>query len=106
MLYQRGRLWSKRTSVGLNGLQLTDKKSFAGHNTWALTTSLLITGISQLLTVRGKGPRRRDSLSKLGIINDGALLVRDGLIAAVGTRAQVESLAAAKVAEKLDVGGR
>jgi imidazolonepropionase len=78
----------------------------AGHNTEALPDSLLITGASQLLTLRGRGPRRGDSLSKLGIIKDGTLLVRDGLIAAVGTRAQVEALPESRDAEKLDVGGR
>jgi len=71
-----------------------------------LENSLLITGASQLLTLRRVGPRRGDSLSNLGLIKDGALLVRDGVIAAVGTRAQVEALPEARVAEKLDLGGR
>ena len=68
--------------------------------------SLLIAGASQLLTLRGRGPRRGNSLSNLGIIEDGALLVRDGVIAAVGTRAQVEALPEARAAEKLELGGR
>jgi imidazolonepropionase len=76
------------------------------HNTEALADSLLITGASQLLTLRGRGPRRGDSLSNLGLIKDGALLVRDGLIAAAGTRAEVEKLSEARGAEKLDLGGR
>jgi imidazolonepropionase len=59
-----------------------------------------------LLTLRGRGPRRGNSLSKLEMIKDGALLVRDGVIAAVGTQAQVEALPEARVAEKLDLGGR
>jgi imidazolonepropionase len=67
---------------------------------------LLITGASQLLTLRGRGPRRGKALSNLGIIKDGALLVRDGLITAVGTRAQMEDLPEAREAEKFDVGGR
>ena len=71
-----------------------------------MADSLLITGASQLLTLRGSGPRRGDSLSKLGLIEDGALVVRDGLIAAVGTRAEVEKLPEARAAEKIDVGGR
>ena len=71
-----------------------------------MANSLLITGASQLLTLRGSGPRRGDSLSKLGLIEDGALLVRDGLIAAVGTRAEVEKRPEAQAAEKLDIGGR
>ena len=68
--------------------------------------SLLITGASQLLTLRGVGPRRGDSLSKLGIIKDGALLVRGGVIEDIGTRAEMEALPEARSAEKLDVGGR
>ena len=58
-----------------------------------------------MLTLRG-GARRGNSLSKLEIIEDGALLVRDGLVAAVGTRSQIEALPDATAAEKLDVGGR
>jgi imidazolonepropionase len=71
-----------------------------------LADSLLITGASQLLTLGGRGPRRGSSLFNLGIVKDGALLVRDGLIAAVGTRAEVEALPEARAAEKLDLGGR
>jgi len=76
------------------------------HNSGVLAGSLLISGASQLLTLRGRGPRRGNSLSNLGIIQDGALLVRDGVIAAVGTRAQVEALPEARAAEKLELGGR
>ena len=68
--------------------------------------SLLITGASQLLTLRGRGPRRGNSLSNLGVIEDGALLVEDGRIAAVGKRPKIESLPAARSAMKLHVGGR
>jgi imidazolonepropionase len=71
-----------------------------------LNDSLLITGASQLLTLRGRGPRRGNSISQLGIVKDGAVLVRDGLIAAIGPTAKVEKLAAARKAEKLDVAGR
>jgi len=55
-------------------------------------SSLLITGASQLLTLRGRVPRRGKFLSDIGIIRDGALLIRDGVIAAVGTRLEIESL--------------
>ncbi len=68
--------------------------------------SLLITGASQILTVRGSGPRRGKALSQLGIVKDGALLIRDSEIAAVGPAAKIEKLAAARKAEKIDVGGR
>lgn len=76
------------------------------HNSRTLPTSLLITGASQLLTLRGHGARRGAALANLGIIKDGALLVRDGLIAAVGTRAKIEALPEAFAAEKLDLGER
>ena len=58
------------------------------------------------MTLRGRGPRRGDSLSNLGIVRDGALLVRGTEILAVGPRKQVERHEAAKRAEKFDVGGR
>lgn len=77
-----------------------------GHNSHNLASSLLITGASQLLPLLGRTPRRGKSLSDLGILRDGALLIRDGVIAAVGTQAEVEGVPEARAAEKLDVGGR
>lgn len=71
-----------------------------------MSSALLITGVSQLLTLRGRGPRRGASLSNLAIVKDGAVLVRDGAILAVGTRTDLEKLVEARTAEKLDVGGR
>jgi imidazolonepropionase len=58
------------------------------------------------LTLSGGGPRRGASLSKLGMIDDGAVLVREGLIVATDTRARIESRKDARRAEKIDVGGR
>jgi imidazolonepropionase len=71
-----------------------------------LSGSILITGASQVVTLRGGGPRRGNSLSKIGLVKNGAVLVRDGKIVAAGARAEVERRAEAKAAEKLDVGGR
>jgi imidazolonepropionase len=71
-----------------------------------LSSNLLITGASQLLTLRGRVPRRGKFLSDIGIIRDGALLTSDGILAAVGTRSEMESLPESRSAEKLDVGGR
>ena len=51
---------------------------------------MLIHSATQLLTLAG-GPQRGDDLGRLGILEDGALLVRDGLIAAVGTRAELHA---------------
>ncbi|HEY6903733.1 MAG TPA: imidazolonepropionase [Candidatus Acidoferrales bacterium] len=66
----------------------------------------LITGCSELLTLRGAVPRRGRVLSDLGIIRDGALLIHDDRIAAVGPRRRLERLHGARRAEKLDLGGR
>ncbi len=71
-----------------------------------MSSHLLITGASQLLTLRGRVPRRGKFLSDIGVIRDGALLIRDGVIAAVGTRLEIESLSEARSAGKFDVGGR
>jgi imidazolonepropionase len=56
--------------------------------------------------MHGRGPRRGKALSALGLVKDGALLLCDGHIAAVGSRANVEALPGARAAEKLEVGGR
>lgn len=66
----------------------------------------LITGCSELLTLRGAVPRRGRDLSDLGIIRDGALLVHNDRIDAVGPRRRIERLRAASGAERLDLGGR
>ena len=66
----------------------------------------LITGCSELLTLRGAVPRRGRGLGELGIIRDGALLIRDDRIAAVGPRRRIERLRGARRAEKLDLHGR
>jgi len=71
-----------------------------------LTQNLLITGASQILTLRGKTPRRGASLSNLEIEKDGAILIRNGQIAAVGRRSRIEARADARRVEKLDAGGR
>jgi imidazolonepropionase len=66
----------------------------------------LITGCSQLLTLRGPVPRRGRALAEIEIIRDGALLTHDDRIVAVGTRRRIELLPKARRAEKLNLGGR
>jgi imidazolonepropionase len=66
----------------------------------------LITGCSELLTLRGPVPRRGRALNELGIIRDGALLVRGDRILAVGKRRHIERMRGARRAEKLNLGGR
>jgi imidazolonepropionase len=68
--------------------------------------SLLISGASQIVTVRGRGARRGAAVSGIGVIRGGAILVRDGLIVAVGLSSKIEKLTESKKAEKVDVGGR
>jgi imidazolonepropionase len=64
---------------------------------------MLIHSASQLLTLSG-GPQRGSDLGRLGIIPDGAVLVRDGQIAAMGSS---NDLRAAYPSEPmLDAGGK
>jgi imidazolonepropionase len=58
------------------------------------------------VTMRGRGPRRGKALSQIGILRGGAILVRDGVIAAVGSANKIEKLKESKRAEKVDVSGR
>ncbi|HEX5810222.1 MAG TPA: imidazolonepropionase [Anaerolineales bacterium] len=51
---------------------------------------MLIYSSSQLLTLAG-GPQRGSSLGTLGIINDGAVVMRDEKIVAVGTTAELRA---------------
>jgi imidazolonepropionase len=51
-------------------------------------TSLLIHSAAQLLTLAGP-PQRGDELGRISMLNDGAVLIEDGLIAAVGPSAEL-----------------
>jgi imidazolonepropionase-like amidohydrolase len=63
----------------------------------------LVRGARQLLTLRGpSGPRRGTDLRNLGIIQDGAVLIADGVIAEVGPSRRLENLALARGAEEID----
>ncbi len=64
---------------------------------------MLIHSASQLLTLAG-GPQRGHELGRLGLIEDGAVLVRGGLIEAVGPSAVLR--AAYPNEETWDAGGR
>jgi imidazolonepropionase len=72
-----------------------------------MKNAVLIHGARQLVTLRGpSGPRRGIALGELGIIQDGALLVVDGRIEAVGQGRRVENLAAARGAVEIDAARR
>jgi imidazolonepropionase len=64
---------------------------------------IAVAGCSELLTLAGP-PRARvgGELRELGIIRDGAMLIRDGRIAAVGPRNEIETRADSTI----DAGGR
>ena len=72
----------------------------------------MLTGCAQLLTLRGPLPRRGRALGELSTVRDGAVLVRDGCIAAVGTRAAVERACrklparVRRTTRRIDAGGR
>ena len=67
---------------------------------------ILLRGARQLLTLHGPETVRRGAQSQnLAVIPDGAVLIRDGLIAAVGTTRRIENLKEARQALEIDVYG-
>src|ERR1700686_5153761 len=67
----------------------------------------LVRGARQLLTLHGpSGPRRGADLRNLGLIQDGAILIVDGVIREVGSSRRVENLALARQAHEIDATGR
>ena len=70
-----------------------------------MINELLITGASQVLTLRGPARARVGAeMRDLAIVEDGALLVRGDSIAAVGAAMEVEPLAGSE-AERIDARG-
>ena len=72
---------------------------------------LLLRGARQLLTLRDlsaspPGPRRGARLAELGVVSDGAVLISNGVIQAVGSTRRVENLAEAKSAIPIDAMGK
>jgi imidazolonepropionase len=69
-------------------------------------TDLALTNCRQLVTLAGPAhPRTGAELRDLRIIEDGAMLMRDGRIEQVGTRSRIEPLIS-PTCEMLDAGGR
>lgn len=67
----------------------------------------LIRGARQLLTLRGAaGPRRGAALSDLGIIPDGAVLIRDGKILEVSPSRRADNLLLSRGAREINAAGR
>ncbi len=68
---------------------------------------ILIRSARQLVTMRGaKGPRRGPELRDLGVISDGSLLIRNGIIEEVGPTRRVENLSATRGAVEINATGR
>lgn len=71
---------------------------------------MLVTNIGRLVTLSGPaGPRVGPAMRDLGIIEDGALIIKDGRITHVGQRWDIEAKFEAETpdgAEVLDCGGR
>jgi imidazolonepropionase len=67
---------------------------------------ILLVNCSQLVTLAGPArPRIGTEMLELGIILDGAMLIRSGRIVATGRRSEIEALAT-RGAEVVDAGGR
>lgn len=72
-----------------------------------MANAILVRGARQLLTLRGpSGPRRGDALNNLAIIDDGSVLVVNGIVKDVGPTRRVENLALARHADEIDAHGR
>ncbi len=68
---------------------------------------ILIRGARQLITLHGnKGPRRGAAVHELGIIQDGSILISDGVVACAGPTRRIENLAEARAAHEIDASGR
>jgi imidazolonepropionase len=67
----------------------------------------LVRGARQLLTLRGDAaPRRGAALSDLGIVPNGVVLMKDGIIVDAGPARRIEKLPEARRAREIDASGR
>ena len=70
-------------------------------------TKTLVRGARQLLTLRGPvGPRRGTAMASLGIVPDGAVLIRGGRILEAGPSRRLENLSVARGAAEINAAGR
>jgi imidazolonepropionase len=73
----------------------------------AQDTPVLVRGARQLVTLRGSlVPRRGAALREIGIIQDGSVLIENGVIATLGPSRRVENLSAARQAVEIDASGK
>jgi imidazolonepropionase-like amidohydrolase len=72
-----------------------------------LAQPIPVRGAKQLLTLREpSGVRRGSALRDLAFIEDGSILIRDGVITAVGTSRRIENLKEARHAVEIPVKGK
>jgi imidazolonepropionase len=69
-----------------------------------MKVGLLIHSAGQLLTIASPGPKTGSAMSDLGLIEDGALAIKDGRIAMVGKTSDVQRQVVAE--EEFDASGR
>ncbi len=69
-----------------------------------MDVDLVVVHAGELLTLAAPAPRRAAAMSDLGVIRDGAVAIRGGRIAAVGSTPQL--LGECRAAAELDAGGR
>lgn len=83
-------------ATGLGCAHATDSLSY-----------VLLRGARQLLTMSGpRGFRRGTAMRDLHVIQDGAMLIRDGVIEQIGPSRRIEHLAEARTADEIDASGR
>ena len=69
-----------------------------------IQADLLIHSAAQLLTLASAGPKRGAAMGELGIVEHGAVAVKDGLVVLVGPTAEVRGQVAAS--EEIDASGK
>ena len=72
----------------------------------AVMKKLLIKNASEVVTCKGKAPKRGKEMSELGILENGSVLVSDGIIEDVGTFEEIAKRNDISDAEVIDAVGR
>ena len=71
-----------------------------------MAKTLLLKNAAELVTCRGGGPKCGVAMQDIGIIEDGALWLEDGIIRQVGTTREILAGLAGKPDEEIDAAGR
>jgi imidazolonepropionase len=80
--------------------------TFFNRNSTGLPQNILLRGAKQVLTLHGpEGARRGSALKEVSAIQDGSVLICEGLIKCVGSTRRIENLREARQAFEIDVHG-